>query len=99
MTEPIVQGPVDVVVGRRVVCAAVRDSDGRIAIGPRHFDPTMAGAINNFPAWSRPYEQGFIDQHGEFMTREEAHKVATESGQIVRRCGGDDGRLFSENLY
>lgn len=44
-------------------------------------------------------EQGFIDQRGAFLTREEAHKVATGAGQIIRRCGGDDGRLFSENLY
>ena len=98
--EPLpAQGPVDVPVGRRVVCAAVRDSDGRIVIGPRHFDKTMTDTINLLDEWSRPWEQGFIDQHGEFMTREEAHKVATEAGQIIRRCGGDDGRLFSENLY
>ena len=59
----------------------------------------MTDTINLLDEWSRPWEQGFIDQRGEFMTREEAHKVATESGQIIRRCGGDDGRLFSENLY
>ena len=93
------QGPVDVNARRRVVCAAVRDSAGRIAIGPRHFDRTMIDAINNLPEWSRPWEQGFIDQCGEFMTREEAHAVATGSSQIIRRCGGDEGRLFSENLY
>jgi hypothetical protein len=43
--------------------------------------------------------QGFLDQWGEFMTREEAHGVATRQRQILRRCGGDEGRLFSENLY
>jgi hypothetical protein len=59
----------------------------------------MTDTINLLGEWSRPWEQGFIDQRGEFMTREEAHKVATKSGQIIRRCGGDDGRLFSENLY
>ena len=98
-TAPIAQGPVDVNVRRRVVCAAVRDSDGRIVVGPRHFDQTMTNAIYSLPEWSRPWEQGFIDQRGEFMTREEAHKVAIEADQIIRRCGGDDARLFSENLY
>lgn len=46
--------------------------------------------------------QGFIDQRGTFMTREEAWKVAVESGQIKRRVGGDErngGTLYSENLY
>ncbi|CAE6710389.1 hypothetical protein [Candidatus Nitrotoga fabula] len=48
------------------------------------------------------FEQGFIDQHGVFMTRTEAWHVAQASGQILRRCGGDDangGTLYSENLY
>jgi hypothetical protein len=44
-------------------------------------------------------EQGFIDQFGVFMTREEAYVVAKAAGQIKYRCGGDDGVLFSENLY
>jgi hypothetical protein len=33
------------------------------------------------------------------MTREEAFEVASAAGQIIRRVGGDDGKLFSENLY
>jgi hypothetical protein len=47
----------------------------------------------------RATEQGFIDQFGVFMTREEAYEVAKAAGQIKYRCGGDEGRLFSENLY
>jgi hypothetical protein len=43
--------------------------------------------------------QGFIDQFGDFMTREEARKVALDAGQVRRRVGGDSERLFSENLY
>jgi hypothetical protein len=49
-------------------------------------------------AWNRA-EQGFVDQRGEYLTREEAFEVASKAGQIIRRCGGDEGRLFSENLY
>lgn len=89
------------VVLRRVVCAALRDKQGRIIAGPRHFDQIMheqirARALPN--AW-KTSEQGFIDQHGVFLTREEALAVAVMAEQIVRRCGGDDDKLFSENLY
>jgi hypothetical protein len=45
------------------------------------------------------WEQGFIDQHGVFMTREEAWIVAEAACQIIRRVGGDGARLYSENLY
>jgi acyl carrier protein len=88
-------------VQRRVVCAALRHEDGRIVIGVRHLDPLMrqiiqvSGGINE---WERA-EQGFVDQFGVFMTREEALTVATEANQIIRRCGGDTLRLYSENLY
>jgi hypothetical protein len=44
-------------------------------------------------------EQGFIDQLGVFLTRQEAFAIASERGQIKRRVGGDEGKLFSENLY
>tara|TARA_R110000765_G_scaffold67960_1_gene131423 strand:+ start:384 stop:605 length:222 start_codon:yes stop_codon:yes gene_type:complete len=43
--------------------------------------------------------QGFIDQFGQFLTREEAHVIAKKNGQIVKRCGGDEKTLYSENLY
>lgn len=98
------QGPVDVSVRRRVVCSAVQYPYGIMLVGPRHFDAVMRDQYYRFftlgtAPGAEAGVQGFLDQHGEFMTREEAHKVATEAGQIIRRCGGDDGRLFSENLY
>ena len=86
-----------------VVCAALRRDNGEIVCGPRHFDPTMRAAIGRIcvedqQAW-RFAEQGFVDQRGNFLTREEAWPIALANGQIRRRCGGDDGKLFSENLY
>lgn len=51
-----------------------------------------------FPYWN-DCEQGFIDQYGNFYTREEAYFVAEENGQIIKKCGGDRVSLFSENLY
>ena len=66
---------------------------------PRHYDKLARAAINKITCRSDLIEQGFVDQRGMFMTREEAWAVAEAAGQIVRRCGGDGEKLFSENLY
>lgn len=84
---------------RRVVCAALRNGEGTIVCGPRHFDETMRRQIIESGGDWRAAEQGFVDQRGEWLTREEALSVAVVAGQIIRRCGGDDHELFSENLY
>lgn len=90
-------------VDRRIVCAAIRHSGtGLVVCGARHFDDVMRGqlmALDGLGMTDEWDEQGFIDQRGNFLTREEAFAVASAAGQIMRRCGGDDGRLFSENLY
>ena len=95
---------------RFVVCAAMR-KDGFIIAGARHFDTVMRVAIKALNLGFGNWEQGFIDQKGIFMTREEAWKVADARGQIRRPTGwepsleprkpnvGDEGCLFSENLY
>lgn len=87
---------------RRVVCAANRNGD-LLILGARHFDMTMHRTIELLGLDDRlspsRWEQGFIDQHGVFLTREEAWVVAETAGQIIRRVGGDGKRLFSENLY
>ena len=85
---------------RRVVCAAVRARCGRLICSPRHFDAIAQVAVEALWAsdWAQA-EQGFVDQCGTFMTREEAWPVAEAAGQIVRRVGGDGNRLYSENLY
>ena len=88
---------------RRIVCAAVRFSDGLVVCAPRHFH-----AIHFVQQWlkGRPPvtygdgEQGFVDQQGVFLTREEAWEVAHAAGQIIRTVGkGESKKLFSENLY
>ena len=84
---------------RLIVCAAMRKS-GHVICGARHFDGIMRSAIYLLSDQSHVgWEQGFIDNKGQFLTREEAWEVANAAGQIRRRCGGDNGRLFSENLY
>ncbi len=83
-----------------------------LVIGVRHHDPLMHEQIatkvmvaagtghreGERTAW-RGSEQGFIDQWGTFMTREEALEVALAAGQRIYRCGGDEKRLYSECLY
>lgn len=90
-------------VGRRVVCAAIRSDAGGIICSPRHWDElTRKQAMDRDPNGYRSWlsaEQGFVDQRGVFMSRAEALLVARAAGQIIRRCGGDERELFSENLY
>jgi len=88
---------------RLVVCAANRRRlDGLVVCGARHFDSIMHAAmkaIGEYPESWRDSEQGFIDQFGIFLTREEALVVALNKNQIRRNCGGDSSKLYSENLY
>lgn len=88
---------------RRVVCAAIRRKDGGAMVcSARHFDEVMNSEIARSLYLRGEWvdaDQGFIDQFGVFMTRQEAWTVANAAGQIVRRVGGDDGCLYSENLY
>lgn len=65
---------------RRVVCAAVRVND-HIICSARHYDALMVAQMELIDeAYSGAnVEQGFIDQKGEFLTREKAWKVAYAS--------------------
>lgn len=84
---------------QRIVCAAIADGEEHVICSVRHFDLRMHAQIaDSKHFWGRAV-QGFIDNRGEFLTREQAFKVAMEAGQIIDRCGGDEGKLFSENLY
>lgn len=87
---------------QRVVCAALKSKvTGRIICGARHFDKIMLSQITHSGGraeWNEA-EQGFIDQFGAFLSRKEAFEIANNAGQILRRCGGDKGVLYSENLY
>jgi len=93
-----------------IVAAACRIVDGHvnlIFVSARHFDPLMHNQIDNSiltedQKSDGPWEQGFIDQWGNYWSRKEAWKMAEKNNQIRRRCGGDTvggGTLYSENLY
>lgn len=82
---------------RRIVCAAILHREtGQLICGARHHN-CLHSELRSHPAGE--YEQGFIDQFNLFLDRERAWFVAHRQGQIVRRCGGDERRLYSENLY
>lgn len=85
-----------------IVCAAIKKGD-RVICGARHFDHIMRQQINASEGsgfWKVGTEQGFINQFGEFLDREEAWFVAQSSNQIKRECyDGQDSTLYSENLY
>ena len=98
-----------------IVCAAIRNRNtGVIVCGARHgncLNAVMRYGLDDKPT-SEVWECGFIDQKNNFLTRVEAWKVADASGQIRRPTGlerhynnhrkaniGDEGLLFSENLY
>lgn len=86
----------------RIVCAAVHLADGLVIPSARHFDMTMRlliASVGGQKKMQRGAIQGFIDQHGRFYTREEAWPVAVQNWQIIKRVGGDEGTLYSENLY
>ena len=103
---------------RIVCAANKNKVTGEIVLGLRHCDLIMQESIqNHLDSWSfrtsfneleamrkswRRAEQGFIDNKGQFLNRQQAWYVAQFSNQIVKRVGGDtkgDGCLYSENLY
>lgn len=98
-----------------IVCAAIRNKDtGVVVCGPRHgncLNAVIAYGIDKNPNGDT-WICGFVDQENNFYTRAEAWKIADERGQINRPTGweknfdnrrppgfGDEGLLFSENLY
>jgi hypothetical protein len=85
----------------RIVSAAMKMSDGLIVVGVRHYSPDMRSTLWRIYGASYKLsvvEQGFIDTRGNFLTREEAWKVAECNGQI-RHVVSSPGELYSENLY
>lgn len=94
---------------RRIVCAAYRFFKSGleyIAIGPRHGDHVMrlhmeliCNVLGEKPG-VMDVDQGFIDQWGNFIDREEAFLIALKQNQILEKSGNTNSlELFSEDLY
>lgn len=88
---------------RFVVCAANKYGSGDIFIGIRHFCPLMIKNMEGYDiSLMRKLDgeiQGFVDQYGVFMDRQEAAIVAAEAGQLDRYGDNKPTILFSEDLY
>lgn len=93
---------------RRIVCAAIRAADGELLLGIRHYSPDMHRQIEQRRDGEKfthrlDHDQGFVDQHCNWLSREAAFHVARAAGQILNEhaCGhGLNGRkLYSEGLY
>lgn len=95
----------------RIVCAAnkyiMEDGTKLIIPSARHHDPQMNRLLNVLKQAGVALKadpnvvdcQGFMDQHRNWISREDAYKIAEENGQIFREIDGCNGELFSENLY
>lgn len=79
-----------------IVCAAIRKGN-LIICGARHFDSIMRNHIKLLNLDFVNWEQGFIDQYDNFLTREEAFIIANNNHQIQNPTISKS--LFSENLY
>lgn len=85
---------------QRIVCACNRDSNGKLYLGVRHYCPAMRAAMDELMTTEQlQAEQGFIDNYGNFLTREEAFVIAEKRGQIINERPFVRGKLFSEDLY
>jgi hypothetical protein len=94
--------------GRYRIGAAIRASDGALLLGVRHYSLDMHLQIERRRdgakfAHRHDEDQGFVDQNGVFLSREEAYPVAVAAGQLryPEACGqGINGpKLYSEGLY
>lgn len=84
---------------QRVVCAANRNSEGFVLLGARHWDSWMSKTIDSLGFNDHDWEQGFIDQFGNFLTRQEAAVIAKEKDQLKGMYNVVSEALFSEHLY
>lgn len=91
----------------RIVCAAIRHKSGLVIRGERHYDDGMREMIMTLTGSSGTAkttgwyscDQGFTTNKGEFLTREEAWRIAEAAGQIRSHPSQKPGVLHSEDLY
>ena len=88
---------------RRVVCAANLMKDGTLILGARHWDTMMRRTFaliyrGEKSEWEMERDQGFIDQWGNYLTREEARVIAEKQKQLIERAS-DGVALYSEDIY
>ena len=84
---------------QRIACAANRHKiTGRIICGARHWDAVMRTSKLDTEEWHE-FDQGFMNQYCEFLTREEDWKIAEKNNQIIKLCyDNQKDCLYSENI-
>lgn len=87
---------------QHVVAAACRSADHKIVlVSARHWDGLMRrqSAVLGLDNYNFPIgEQGFIDQYGNYLSREEAANLVIQNKQKLREpIRGTE--CYSENLY
>ena len=55
--------------------------------------------LHRFNLGNVAHVQGFLDSNGDFLTREEARKVAIDACQTTEIDASHPTKLFSENLW
>ena len=80
-----------------IVCAAVRIA-GKVLPSVRHWDAFTRDLARSTGATGKE-EQGFLDNRGQFLTRQEAWVVAEAAGQIKYDHNKCPGTLYTEHMY
>ncbi len=86
-----------------IVCAACQ-YEYIVLCSARHWDILMKIQLRNLNKLGAElkmsfFEEGFIDQFGDFIERKEAYIIAKKSGQLNLERNVSHIRLFSEGLY
>lgn len=80
--------------------AAIRLGDMTIVEGGSHamaiMTASLSGKVVSADLLNVSFESGFVTSEGEFVTREEAFRIAQAAGQC--KASGDGRRLQSEHL-
>ncbi|ABY63141.1 putative Arn.3 [Pseudomonas phage 201phi2-1] len=91
----------------RVVAGVANRYGSIIVMGVRHYSNMMQvaldalGGVELLIRWAgeENCEQGFVDQYGTFLDRQEAWVLAEAAGQIRHRANLPTGTLYSEHLW
>lgn len=85
-------------VKRKIVTAAnLHKHTGIILVGARHWSPAMIKQLEAMQIDDKDFEQGFIDQFDQFISRVDAKRIAIKNEQPL--IGENWDVLFSENLH
>ncbi len=85
---------------RFIVSAAMRSDTAHVVVSVRHWDNLAHEQVRLLGDMAKDWTwtQGFVDNKGKFVTREEALVIAEEAGQRFWDPVRHE-QLFSENLY